>query len=175
MYEKHFGCPAKLDARQNVIVFAKSDLDRPFLTRNDELYGMVAPQLEAELSKARAARGLGVQVKSVLKQQLAGRRPGIADVARELNLSPRTLQRRLTEEGESFQQLLAAARRDLARHYLQHSALELNETAYVLGYEDAHSFFRAFQSWEGVSPGAWRQRHARSARIGGRPATKEMS
>jgi transcriptional regulator GlxA family with amidase domain len=36
------------------------------------------------------------------------------------------------------------ARRELARHYLQHSSLELNETAYLLGYEDAHSFFRAF-------------------------------
>jgi AraC-like DNA-binding protein len=53
------------------------------------------------------------------------------------------------------------ARRELARHYLQHSSLELNETAYLLGYEDAHSFFRAFQQWEGDSPGEWRARHAR--------------
>jgi AraC-like DNA-binding protein len=66
------------------------------------------------------------------------------------------LQRRLTEEGVNFQQLMKEARHELARHYLLHSSLELNETAYLLGYEDANSFFRAFHSWEGTSPGEWR-------------------
>jgi len=60
---------------------------------------------------------------------------------------------------KSFQRLLQDARRELARHYLGHSSLELNETAYLLGYEDNHSFFRAFQQWEGTSPGEWRARH----------------
>jgi AraC-like DNA-binding protein len=66
------------------------------------------------------------------------------------------LQRRLTEQGVSFQRLLEQARRELARHYLLHSSVELSETAYLLGYEDANSFFRAFQHWEGTSPGQWR-------------------
>ena len=74
---------------------------------------------------------------------------------RELRVSTRTLQRRLPER-ITFQQLIDEARRELARHYLQHSSLELNETAYLLGYEDANSFFRAFQQWEGTSPGEWR-------------------
>ena len=52
------------------------------------------------------------------------------------------------------------ARRELARHYLLNSSLELDQTAYLLGYEDAHSFFRAFQGWEGSSPGAFRARHS---------------
>jgi len=84
-------------------------------------------------------------------------------VARELRLSKRTLQRRLTEDGITFQQLMEEARRELARHYLLHSSLELNETAYLLGYEDANSFFRAFHEWEGTSPGQWRTLHAASA------------
>ena len=163
-YEAHFGCPAKLDARQNTIVFAKADLDRPFLTHNADLFATVAPQLEAELKQALASRAIGEQVKGILKPLLAGRRPGIEDVARELGTSPRTLQRRLAEDGATFQQLLQEARRELARHYLLHSSLELNETAYLLGYEDSHSFFRAFHDWEGDSPGEWRARHARSPR-----------
>ena len=72
------------------------------------------------------------------------------------------MQRRLTEEGITFQRLLEEARRELARHYLLHSSLELNETAYLLGYEDATSFFRAFHHWEGTSPGQWRQRQKNS-------------
>ncbi|MCA9428972.1 MAG: AraC family transcriptional regulator [Candidatus Omnitrophica bacterium] len=165
MYEAHFGCPTSFGARQNTMVFSKTDLDRPFLTHNADLYAMVAPQLEAELSQALASREIGEQVKGVLKQQLAGRRPGIKDVARELNLSSRTLQRRLTELGTTFQQLIQEARRELARHYLLHSSLELNETAYLLGYEDAHSFFRAFHDWEGSPPGEWRVRHGGRAQV----------
>jgi AraC-like DNA-binding protein len=63
------------------------------------------------------------------------------------------LQRRLTQQDVSFQRLLEEARRELAQHYLLHSSLELNETAYLLGYQDADSFFRAFHAWEGTSPG----------------------
>jgi AraC-like DNA-binding protein len=162
MYAAHFGCPTKFASSQNAIVFAKADLDRHFLTHNAELLAAVAPQLEAELSQALAARTIGEQVKGILKRQLAGRRPGIGDVARELHLSPRTLQRKLADEGGSFQQVMQEARRELARHYLLHSSLELNQTAYLLGYEDASSFFRAFHGWEGSSPGDWRARHAKS-------------
>ena len=171
MYEAHFGCPAKFDARQNAIVFGKADLDRPFLTHNADLWATVAPQLDAELSRALASSAIGEQVRGILKQLLAGRRPGIEDVARELRLSPRTLQRRLAEDGATFQQLVREARRELAHHYLQYSSMELNETAYLLGYQDAHSFFRAFHHWEGSPPGEWRARHARSRRLrSGAPA-----
>jgi AraC-like DNA-binding protein len=160
MYEAHLGCPVRFEGRANAIVFAKADLDRPFVTHNAELLAALAPQLEAELAQALASRAIGDQVKGILKRQLAGRRPAIEEVARELRLSPRTLQRRLAEDGASYQQLIQEARRELARHYLLHSSLELNETAYLLGYEDAHSFFRAFHDWEGSSPGEWRARHA---------------
>src|SRR5262249_43581013 len=136
----------------------------PFLTHNPDLLATIAPQLEAELKRALASRAIGERVKGILKPLLAGRRPGIDDVARELALSSRTLQRRLAEDGASFQQLLQDARRELARHYLLHSTLELTETAYLLGYEDAHSFFRAFHEWEGDSPGEWRARHVRAPR-----------
>jgi AraC-like DNA-binding protein len=162
MYESHFGCPAHFDGAENAIVFSRADLDRPFVTHNSELLATLAPQLDAELSRALSSRQIGDQVKGILKQQLAGRRPGIDAVARELRLSSRTLQRRLAEAGASFQQLVQEARRELARHYLLHSRLELNETAYLLGYEDSHSFFRAFHDWEGSSPGEWRARHAQT-------------
>ena len=132
-------------------------MELPFVTYNAELLAVVAPQLEAELVEQLSHKTFSEQAKAILKRLVAGRRPGIQDLARELHLSTRTLQRRLTEQGITFQRLLDEARRELARHYLLHSSLELNETAYLLGYEDATSFFRAFHQWEGTSPGQWRQ------------------
>ena len=102
---------------------------------------------------------MGEQVKHTLKRSLAGKRPTLQQVARELCTSARTLQRRLTDAKVTFQQLVEETRRELAHQYLKHSTIELNEAAFLLGFEDANSFFRAFQVWEGTSPGEWRTRH----------------
>src|SRR5437588_66808 len=163
MYESHFRCPVKFKATQNALIFSKSDIELPFVTYNADLLATVAPQLEAELTEQLAEKTFTEQAKGILKQLLAGQRPGIQDLARELHLSTRTLQRRLTEQGITFQQVLDEARRELAHHYLLHSSRELNETAYLLGYEDANSFFRAFHQWEGISPGHSRELQKSSA------------
>ena len=163
VYEKHFQCPVKFRTAKNVLVFNKADMDASFLTYNADLLAAVAPQLEAELKQQLAEKSFREQVKGTLKRLLAGERPAIEHVARELRLSKRTLQRRLTVDGITFQELMEEARRELAQHYLLHSSLELNETAYLLGYEDANSFFRAFHEWEGTSPGQWRSLHMASA------------
>jgi AraC-like DNA-binding protein len=131
MYETHFCCPIKFKATQNALIFNKSDMDLPFVTYNADLLATVAPQLEAELAQELAQKTFSEHAKGILKQLLAGQRPGIQDLARELHLSTRTLQRRLTEQGITFQQLLDEARREPARHYLLHSSRELNETAYL--------------------------------------------
>jgi AraC-like DNA-binding protein len=96
-------------------------------------------------------------VRGAIQQRLTGHRPTTEDVARELHMSSRTLQRRLQESGSSFQRVLDEARHQMARYYLRNSVLELNEAAYLLGYEDANSFARAFRGWEGVPPGHWRE------------------
>ncbi|MDP0501129.1 MAG: AraC family transcriptional regulator [Verrucomicrobiota bacterium JB022] len=156
LYERHFGCSVRFNAGHDALIFHSADLDRPFLTHNPEIFRMLGPQLEQELAAKLAERTLPERVKGVIKRLLAGERPTIGRVSRELGMSARTLQRRLAAEGRTFQEVLEAARRELARHYLLHSSLELNETAFLLGYGDANSFFRAFQQWEGESPGRWR-------------------
>lgn len=163
IYETHFGCQVRFKADRNALVFNRAEMELPFVTHNADLLGIVAPQLEAELTEQLAQKTFCEQAKGILKHLLAGQRPGIQDLARELHLSTRTLQRRLTEQGITFQRLLDNARIELAHHYLLHSSRELNETAYLLGYEDANSFFRAFQHWEGTSPGQWRALQKSSA------------
>jgi AraC-like DNA-binding protein len=155
--EMHFECPVVFGARQDAIVFRASDADRPFITRNAELLAMLAPQLDEELQQRKGEETFADRVRTSIQRKLTGRRPKMLDIARELHLSSRTLQRRLQDSGSSFQQVLEEARHQLARHYLTNSALELNEAAYLLGYEDASSFVRAFRMWEGVPPAHWRE------------------
>jgi len=162
--ERHFGCPVVCGAARNAIVFRVADAQRPFVTRNAELLGMLAPQFEEELRQENGGENFLERVRVAIQQKLTGQRPTIEDIADALHVSPRTLQRRLQDEGSSFQRVLEEARRQLARHYLNNSVLELNEAAYLLGYNDANSFVRAFRTWEGVPPARWReQQRARAA------------
>ncbi|MCM1012326.1 helix-turn-helix transcriptional regulator [Brevibacterium sp. XM4083] len=66
--------------------------------------------------------------------------------------SPRTLQRQLKAEGTSFQAVLAETRENLARHYLVRNDLRTAEIAFLLGYTDTNSFYRAFKTWTGMTP-----------------------
>ncbi len=154
--ERHFGCPIVFGAARNAIVFRASDAALPFVTHNAELLAMLAPQLDEELKQHKGQETFPERVRASIQRKLAGRRPKMQEIARDLHISSRTLQRRLQDAGYSFQQALEDARHQLARHYLNNSLLELNETAYLLGYEDSNSFVRAFRTWEGVPPAYWR-------------------
>ena len=152
LLEHHFGCGVRFKADRNALVFRSSDLDLPFVTHNEELVTMLGTQLDSELKAQDTSVNVGQQVKDTLRRSLAGKRPTLRDVAEEFGLSARTLQRRLTDAGATFQQLVEETRRELARHYLKQRNVELNEAAFLLGFEDANSFFRAFHAWEGTSP-----------------------
>jgi AraC-like DNA-binding protein len=157
--ERHFGCQVLSGAPRNAIIFRRADAQRPFVTRNAELLDMLAPQFEEELKQKTVDENFAERVRGAIQQKLTGRRPTVEDIADALHISSRSLQRRLQEEGSSFQRVLEEARHRLARHYLNNSVLELNEAAYLLGYEDGNSFVRAFRTWEGVPPARWREKH----------------
>jgi AraC-like DNA-binding protein len=118
---------------------------------------MLNPQIDREVAKAKSELTVTNRVKWVLMRLLGGRSPEINDVAKELGMSSRTLQRRITNEHTTFRRLISDARRELARSYLLEPALELGEVACLLGYEDPNSFFRAFREWEGTTPAEWRR------------------
>jgi AraC-like DNA-binding protein len=166
--ERHFGCPVVCGAASNAIVFRASDIQRPFVTRNAELLALLAPQFEEQLKEAELKQENGNEnflerVRNAVQQKLTGRRPTVDDIADTLHISSRTLQRRLQDQGYNYQRVLEEARHQLARYYLNNSVLELNEAAYLLGYEDSNSFVRAFRTWEGVPPARWREQHRISA------------
>jgi AraC-like DNA-binding protein len=157
LLKRHFGCSVVCGEKRNSLVFRAADARLQFVTQNEELLAMLAPQFEEELRQFADADSFVELVRSAIREQLTGRCPTVEEVARRLHHSPRTLQRRLQDNGSNFRRELDEARRQLARHYLESSCLELNEIAYLLGYEDANSFIRAFRSWEGSPPGQWRE------------------
>jgi AraC-like DNA-binding protein len=172
--EEYFGCRIRFNAAKNILIYRTTDLDRPFETYNAETLASIHPQLEAELQERQADETIEDKVRLVLHRLIAGQRPSVREVARHLHLSSRTLQRRLTESGVSFQELLEEVRRDLARHYLTHSNIDLSETAYLLGFEDPNSFFRAFHQWEGQTPRNFLLQELKSSRAQGPRRLKHL-
>jgi AraC-like DNA-binding protein len=155
-YEARYGAPVIFCARKDVIFFRTIDLDLPFKTYNEAFLDLLNPQLEKERNRIKAGKTVASRVTWILRQLLAGNRPEVGDVARELGMSRRTLQRRITAEGTNFRDLLTEARRQLARHYLSQPNIETSEAAFLLGFEDTNSFYRAFRGWENATPGEWR-------------------
>jgi AraC-like DNA-binding protein len=153
----YFGCPIRTDAPRDVLVLDAADLDRPFPGHNPEMLDMLTPALGAALSELDAQNSIAERVKIVLKRSLASGEPGLSDVAKQLGMSARTLQRRITGERSTFRELLADARRDMGRRLLADPTTDIDEVACLLGYQDTTSFYRAFRAWEGMPPNRWRE------------------
>jgi len=157
---RYFGCGIKFNSARDVLVFPKGALETPFASHHPEMLALMTPGLEAALRARAAAESLAQQVRNLLVKGMGGKRLSVDLVAKELRVGLRTLQRRLEDEGTSYQRLLDEVRQHTARHLLSATDLDTGEIAFVLGFEELNSFTRAFQSWEGTSPGRWRMLNA---------------
>lgn len=150
-YEDFFGCRV-VQGEAPALTFRRSDAEQPFLTANEGMWRAFEPDLRRRLAELDEAASMEDRVRATLLEALPSGRSSMDAVASRLAMSKRTLQRRLSGEGTSFQKLLNRTREDLARHYLAHTALSSTEISFLLGYEEPNSFFRAFQEWTGNSP-----------------------
>jgi AraC-like DNA-binding protein len=160
MLREAFSCPIYFDAPLDRLVLDAKLLARPFITRNADVVAMLVPGLESALAEATARRTLIEDVSAVLNRRMSGERPSVDKIARELGISQRTLQRRLSELGTSYQVLLDDVRHDASRRLLANTDLDAGEIAFLLGFEELNSFSRAFHAWEGETPTRWRDEHA---------------
>lgn len=139
----------------NALVVKREDADRPLPTYDVHLVRMLDDQCRRQLER-RQITGLSGQV----RQQLLGALGLIAtldEVAKALNMSARTLRRKLVDEGTSFRALVEEERRQVALQLLDGSDMKLDELAIHLGYTDTASFTRAFRRWMGCAPGEYRK------------------
>ena len=150
-YAEFFGVGVKR-APKHAIEFSESDATRPFLTANEGMWQFFEPELRKRLSEVGAAATTSDRVRAALLELLPGGSASMDAVSTKLGASARTLQRRLKEEGESFQRVLNRTREDLAVHYLKTSSMSGAEISFLLGFEDPNSFVRAFHTWTGNTP-----------------------
>ena len=161
-YQAAFGCPLRFDAPDYALGLPKALIDAPLPQANPPLRDLLRQHAESLLARL-PSTSVSARVVARLGEQLARGEPGRAALAGELGLSERTLQRRLAEEGSSYQQLLADTRRQLAERYLDEGSLSAADIAALLGYSEPSVFFRAFRHWTGLTPGEYRQRQRRPA------------
>ncbi len=154
-YEDYFGTGI-IEANFNGIAFSAEDANRPFLTASNDMWSIFEPQLNKRMQDLNTGSSFRERVRACLMEILASGQYSMADVASKLALSSRTLQRRLREEGTTFQKELDDLREELARNYLAKSDYSSGQIAFLLGYEEPNSFFRAFRSWTGQTPEAIR-------------------
>jgi AraC-like DNA-binding protein len=157
----HFLCPVKFRAERDAIVLAEDHLQLAVAARAGGAQGLHGGGHALERSGTAAA------VRRALEHLIIGCRPDLAAVADELSLSVRTLQRHISAERTSFRELLLHTRQGLAADLLGQPQLGLEEVAFLLGFEDSTSFFRAFRRWHGVTPGDWRARRPCRRQVGG--------
>lgn len=134
------------------VCFDAEDARRPFLTNNHGMWRIFEPELRRRLADLDRSASYEARTRAVLLEALPSGTASIDAVARRLAMSSRTLQRRLGSEGTTFKDVMRRTRESLARHYLGETGLTSSEIAYLLGYEEPTSFFRAFHDWTGTTP-----------------------
>ncbi len=158
-YEDYFGCALK-QGEDVLICFSAQDAKRPFITSNATMWEFFEKDLKKKLSDIETHASTTERLKAILLESLPSGDYSIETMSAKLSMSKRTLQRKLTTEGESFKNILQNVRKELAEYYLEKSNIPLSEISFLLGYTEPNSFIRAYSLWTGISPGKYRnQRH----------------
>ena len=153
-WEQAFGCPVHFGATAFVIELPLAALDVAFPTA-DPTVGEICERMVAQLA-AEQGGCITARVRQVLLQLISKGDPRRELVAAALCMSERTLQRRLTEEGTSFIELVDDTRRELAQRYFVNGAYSPTEMSFALGFSDPSNFYRACKRWFGRTPNTLR-------------------
>ncbi|MCX5045641.1 AraC family transcriptional regulator [Aldersonia sp. NBC_00410] len=156
--EPQFGRPA------NLFVFDPAELERPLPQSNSHTLSMCEAQCRDLVTRRRERTGIAHEVRDRLIR-VSGAPAGIEEVAHALNVSVRTLRRRLSDAGTSYRDLLDEVRQALAEEMLGTTPLSVSDVAVRLGYAEASSFIYAFKRWTGTTPAAF-QRGRRAEALG---------
>ena len=156
-YEKHFHAPVTFGAARHEIVFPRAVFSLPLPRASSAVEAALARCASEQLARSAAPPSFLDRVRHTVTQALGAGTPSVDDVARQLALSGRTLQRKLRAHGTTYDALLEQTRRDLAVHLVSRADTPILEVARRAGFADSGAFARAFRRWTASSPTSFRR------------------
>jgi AraC-like DNA-binding protein len=155
-YGSRFDSPLLFQADRLGLAYRSSDLERPISEENQQLHDLATSHLESQLRRGRTA--FSIQVRQATEALLGTGTCGHRQVAHALYVHPRTMQRRLNDEGTSFEEIKDEVRRDLAERYLCQPDIPLTQVSALLDYSEQSALGRSCRRWFDVSPRQFRNR-----------------
>jgi AraC-like DNA-binding protein len=155
-----FGCEVRYGQGWAGFSAPTQVLDLPVRLADPAAFEEAARICQRELDRISAEESLGARVRRLLLHNQSGF-PSLSVTARLLHMSPRTLHRRLVDEGTSYREVLESVRHTLAIQHVRSGRFSMEEIAYRLGYSDLANFRRAFKRWEAVPPSVFRAQQGR--------------
>ena len=155
-----FRAPLHFSRPRNEIAFDAALLRLPLAAADASLCAVLDRHAEELLARLPPRGGAVARVRELVAERTASGEPSLARVARELGLSPRTLQRKLGEEGATWKGLLDEVRRAGAERHLRAREMAICEVSYLLGFSEPSAFHRAFRRWTGSTPAEFRRAHS---------------
>lgn len=152
-----FGAPVQFNRRTNAFAFRRRDLDARMPDADPYLFSIIRPFLEQRCQELDKPEDFATIVRDQIKMNLGSTHATPSEVAQVLGLSDHEFRKALRQHGLCFNDLLKAARQELALHYLNDPDMPLTEIAFNLGYSELSAFSRAFRNWAGMSPQRYRR------------------
>ncbi len=165
--QRVLGCPVRSGEPWNGFALSRDAWQLPMRRRDPVLQGVLERHAKEIIACLPAGDDLTIKIRRVIMSRIPQGETEIQSVARSLATSARSLQRRLSAAGTSYQELLDSTRCEAATRYLQDRRLSIGEVAYLLGYSEPPAFHRAFKRWNGITPQEFRHQRAQGrANIG---------
>lgn len=156
--EAFFGVPITFNADVDALRFERHLLDEPLEGAFPSLHEQAQYLAEQRLGREVKRQGVSAEIEALVQREPDLLALGVEDMAEKLHLHPRTLQRRLKDESDSYMAVQARMRHRLACQWLKQGQCSIDDISLRLGFSDRRAFTAAFKRWEGVTPSAWRER-----------------
>jgi len=156
-HERIFECPVHYDAKESAFHVARAAWETASGRADPVLFGVLSDHARILGQKVPTEPTQVREVRQAIVEQLKGGAPSLERTAKQMAMSPRTLQRRLRDHGVSYADLLDMTRADAAKSYLSDRQISVAEVAYLLGFAEQSSFNHAFKRWTGKAPGEYRK------------------
>lgn len=156
--ENTLGCKVLFNQDEIAIYFKKEHIEATIVTSNYALLQTLIKHAEEIAAKKQKQAGFSSSVAQTIINLIKPEFPTIQQVSSHLNISSRTLQRRLSEEGLSYKEIINDLKKDFALGYIKKENLSISDIAYLLNYSEISAFTRAFKKWTGMSPVQYRNK-----------------